>query len=439
MIKLEYTSIGKHTHNPKFDVYYYVSIDSIEEIKTNSYEIIFDGIERGKLTSLNQRNLLNSYEEIEPFLFSIKTNNVVFETFKNSQLNKGSRGKWFLIRITKNTTELSVSIARDDYNNLEFTPDERYISSINQINNRSKVGKDLNKFFSWSSFKLSNKEEILKALSKPMEIDRMFPKYKLNVYNVGQGNLTAITDEDNMPLVYFDLGGGFAWNKFTYPNTLRLCFSSCKTVIISHWDNDHVETAKRYFGFNPAILNGITWIAPEQDITVSYFKLAAKMSVSGNLILWPKNLKGSISLWFGKLIKCKGSDKNNSGLAMIVNSPNNTIKSILNPADAAYLNIPGIKKMKFDGLVATHHGANFFNANSPIPISNIEKGNIAFSYGRYNTYNHPRNESVDAHHYSNWTNCYNTKDGNISFTTDASYLEVPCGCSSCSLNITHTF
>lgn len=430
----------KSWSNPKKDKHYYVCIENIEQIKEDTYEIILDGIESSKLSFYGQSNLIESYEDIEPYLFSVNIDKEGYTLFKKI-FNGGSyRSKWYYIRVTKNETELPVSIIKEDYTNQESITEELFITTINQININNGISKVLNKYFSWSDFKLSNKAELSDFLISSYSTKDSFI-HKLNVYNVGQGSLTAITNEHNVPLLYFDFGGGFAWNKSTYPisDTLQLCFSYTRTVIISHWDGDHVETAKRYFANNAEILENITWIVPEQDISPMHFKLAAKMRASGNLLIWPKTLTGKISSWFGELIKCNGTSKNHSGLAMIVDSPNNSIQKVLNPADAAYKYIPNIKKIKFDGLVATHHGANFADNNLPVPISNSENCNIAYSYGTDNSYDHPKHTAVVAHNTNHWINVLNTEDGNISFTTSNNTLNVPCENDHCGLNIIQIF
>lgn len=415
---------------------YYVSIDNIEQVKEDSYQIIFDGVQRENLIFFNRSSLLQSFDEIIPYLFSITVFEEEYLKLKDFLKHNLFKSRWFQLIVSKKETDLPVSIVIDSYADDESDPNEKYISSLTQLHSSSNVSKTLNKYFSWDSFEMNNKRQIEESLST-LNNGNQDLIHKLNIYNVGQGSLTAIADESNTPLLYFDLGGGFAWNKSTYPNTLKLCFSTTKTVVISHWDNDHLETAKRYFKNDPSVLADITWIAPEQNITPSYFKLASKMNASGNLIIWPKALRGSVSFWFGKLIKCNGPDKNHSGLALVVESPNNSIKNVLNPGDAAYKFIPRTKKIKFDGLVATHHGANFDDSNSPVPL--CENGNIAYSYGTNNSYNHPKILAIDAHTVQGWTNRKDTINKHISFTTSNSNMRVPCKSSSCSLEISQIF
>lgn len=415
---------------------FYVSIDNIEMVNENSYQIIFDGIQTEKIKFFNTSQLLDSYDEFTPYLFSVIVSELEYQRIAGFFKHTIFKSKWFQLITTKWQTNMPVSVVTDSYVDGESNSEEKYISSIKQLHSKSSVSKILNKYFSWNSFKLSDKAGVEESIKISGNSDRDLI-HKLNIYNVGQGNLTAITDASNTPLLYFDLGGGFAWNKKTYANTLQLCFNETKTVVISHWDNDHLETAKRYFKNDPSKLMGITWIVPEQKITPSYFKLAAKMNASGNLIIWPKSLRGSISFWFGKLIKCNGPDKNHSGLALVVESPNNSITKVLNPGDAAYKYIPGSRKIKFDGLVVTHHGANFDDNNFPLPL--CENGNIAYSYGVDNTYNHPRTPAIDAHNAHGWTNRKDTINAHISFTTSDRDMDVPCASSFCNLEISQTF
>jgi beta-lactamase superfamily II metal-dependent hydrolase len=415
---------------------FYVSIENIEQIENNSYEIFFDGIQHKQMTLISTSSLLESYNKITPYLFKINVKKEKYQEIIELQNNAFFKRRWFELIIIDNKTELPVSIIIDNESEEDSKPVEKFISSIKQIHSQSSTNKRLNKYFSWESFNFSNREEIEKILSKPYNRDENFI-HKLNIYNVGQGSLSAITDEKNVPLLYYDLGGGFAWNKSTYLNTLKLCFSYTKTIIISHWDNDHLETAKRYFKSDPSILNDVTWIVPEQKITTSYFKLAAKMRATGNLIIWPNTLRGKLSFWFGELIKCNGPDKNHSGIALVVISPENYIEKVLCPGDAAYKYIPWIRRMKFDGLVATHHGANFDDENAPVP--NCKNGNIAYSYGFENTYFHPRDSAVDAHVNFGWTNRRDTVDGNISFTQNTAIKRVPCRNRNCNLIINQAY
>lgn len=408
--------------NGKGDVYY-VCIDNIEEIKDGSLELILDGVEKGKLPFFTGSTLVESFEEFNPFLFSINLSKDYFEFFQPARF----KSKWYELIVTDKKTGLKASVYTDRYV-VDEPIFERYVARIKQLSTAAPASKKLDKYFSWKDFKFSNTNQILSAVN-----ENLADEFYLNVYNVGQGSLTALVDINNIPILYYDLGGGFAWNKFTYTDaqTLQLCFSQTNTIIISHWDNDHLETAKRYLRKSANAFLGFTWIAPEQNISPSYFKLAAKLNSTGNLIIWPKNLRGYISCWLGKIIKCNGPDKNNSGLALELETATGRI---LNPADAAYTHIPYTKTKKYKGLVATHHGANFPVNNSPVPL--CVGRNIAYSYGNANKYGHPKGDSLIAHTTGSWTNRLDTNNGHISFGNSS---PMPCPTTHCNLNIVQIF
>lgn len=311
-----------------------------------------------------------------------------------------------------------------------------FISLITPLPAHDQVSRQLNKYFSWNSDDIVRPKNIQDHLCQEAHIDSL---HKLNVYNVGQGSLSAVTDEYNTPLLYYDLGGGFGFNRFTYPQKLELCFSKAKSIILSHWDLDHVETARRYLNENQSALNGLTWIAPEQKVTSYYYKLAARLvAAGGKLLLWSNFSRNkTIDFWAGQLIKCNGPDKNHSGLALVVKSHNNFIKKVLHPGDAAYQYIPGFHKLNLDGIVATHHGANFDFNNYPIPITN--QCAIAYSYYTPTRYGHPKADSVNAHSYAGWTNRCDTIGGHISFTRKLLIRNPPRGGKICGLTNFQTF
>lgn len=407
---------------------FFVGLDDLEALENNNYQYIFDGVEKKWFQEFGNQEILQVYQEITSNLF---VGNYVGDLFTNfNDLRKNNFfSRWFLIAITNNETDLRVTNYVENTEQPE--PIVKYIKSISLLRADDPIAIQLNNFFSLSSFPLATEEMIKKSL----EIDKKFRNkpHKLNIYNVGQGSLCSVASENNIPLIYFDMGGGWKFNRNTYPNTKDLCFTVAKTIIISHWDWDHLETARRYSHINWEQFNGKNWIVPYQNITSSYIKLACKMYTTGNLLIWPTNLT-SISFGGGKIILCNGPDKNHSGLALIVESPNNSIKNVLHPADAAYRYIPTIEDFKFDGIAATHHGANFDINNSPIPSS--YKGNIAYSHG--NRYGHPTPFSITEHSNNGWTNKKETIHGDISFTTSNAFLNVPCH-NNCNLNIIQTF
>ncbi len=409
---------------------YYVSIDTIDEIEENIFQIIFDGIVSKSFTEIENTNIREIYEKITPHLFKVNFSAAKLNSFCPLIWSRNFSGKWFLLKTTRKPTDSTAILFVENAINPE--PISVFIDSITYLYSYESTSKKLISFFSLSNLSNGNTSAIKNHLKTTKHSEKLF---KLNVYNVGQGSLSAVTDELNVPLFYFDLGGAWWLHQDTYPNTLRLCFNNTRTVILSHWDLDHVETARRLFYSNPAQLNGITWIAPKQTLTPFYLRLAARMDASGTLLLWSGNYVQHIDFWAGRLTKCNGPEKNHNGIALIVRSPNNDIKNILHPADAAYTYIPDVMNNNFDGLVATHHGANFDFNNGPIP--NSLQGNIAYSHA--NRYGHPTALSITAHQNAGWTNRKDTTGGHISFNINPLSNTVPCNDTNCDLAIAQNF
>ena len=416
---------------------YYVSIDSIESIEGGRYRIIFDGIKSAYFDVLRKRDFNVDFEELVPYIIYLDIDKSFYDSFFPNIRSRNFTGKWFKLETTEYQTNFPANISVVDSETPEFSP--VFIKSISYYERNEPIHKELSGVFSFKNFERSNSNKIEKHLDNLWRHPETI--HKLNVYNVGQGSLAAVTDENNLPLFYFDLGG--AWWIFpkSYPTSLKLCFSHTKTVIISHWDLDHIETARRLLYNKSNSLSGISWIAPKQTISPYYLKIAAKMKSTGRLLLWSGNQSRRINFWAGALLKCNGPDKNHSGLALLVESKNNTIEKVLHPGDAAYQHIPGFQKINLDGLVATHHGANFDVNNSPIPQTT--DGAIAYSHG--NKYGHPTAKSVSDHHNAGWTGKRETFagkisiGGNISFTKKPCHMKVPCLGSKCDLTISQIF
>tara|TARA_R110002072_G_scaffold238939_1_gene396647 strand:+ start:42576 stop:43874 length:1299 start_codon:yes stop_codon:yes gene_type:complete len=401
-----------------------VTVDSVEVTEENTFRIRFDGITNEWFQEFRNQELSEVYQKMESYHllgeFGEDLNQWLSQVTDDPKYSS-----WFLLRLTAKKTQSPIEYFQD----ISELPEQvsSNIQSIQTIQNNADLSEGLGKFFNWDDFGSANLGDLENALVKPHSsktngYKAVYP-HKLNVYNVGQGSMSAISDHNNVPLIYFDLGGGYYWHANTYPNTKQLCFTLANTIVLSHWHQDHFETIRRYTYNNWNRFNNKTWIIPKQQISSGYFKLLAQMASNGTVLVWDNSIN-EVRFWGGKIVKCTGVDKNHSGLALIVMSEGNSVSRILHPADAAYKYIPGIKKMKFNGLVATHHGANFPDGNSPIPRTSVEVGNIAYSHA--NKYGHPTQLSIDAHERMGWTNRRDTINGSISFST-VNDLRTPCG------------
>jgi hypothetical protein len=176
-----------------------------------------------------------------------------------------------------------------------------------------------------------------------------------------------------------------------------------------------LETARRDRHNNWGHYAGINWIIPQQPFGPSYATFAAHIANTGNLLIWSHNIQ-RIDIGNIEIIKCNGPHKNHSGLAVVVNSDDNALGKTLLPGDAAYQYILR-EDILLNGLVATHHGAQFPINNAPVP--NTQNGCIAYSFGITN-YGHPHVDAVNAYVQNGWGTIPGDRlrthqDGHISF------------------------
>ena len=246
-----------------------------------------------------------------------------------------------------------------------------------------------------------------------------------------RGGCNGICDSFGTPLLYFDFGGGIGRNSFTYLNKHKFCFSNTPPIILSHWDKDHWVSAE----IDEDSLN-TNWIVPRQKLGVSHLKLAVKLYKKGNLYIWPSYLK-SMRSKAGMLIKNTGRSINDSGISLVSRIKyQGSYFTTLFPGDSKYKHIPSINKMKFNGLIATHHGGHY---RSDIHIPFAKRSNrIVYSYGVNNTFDHPRTPTVNKHVNANWDNRLNTINGNIMLgpKIKTRIPTQPCRNTMCTLQIT---
>lgn len=416
---------------------YYCYVDKAEIIDEEIH-FLFDGISKEWYEEfLNDNfNALENYEKIIPNVIYAKTNYKVLKQFNPEYNLSDFQNIWVHLQLTYKKTPFEAQLFIED-NDENPEPIVMYVKSVAPLNfTNSTATKLLQTKFSLSAIPDANKGQLDTALSHG---DFACPDNFVTVYNVGQGNMNAICDSKGIPILYFDLGGGCYQNKSTYRTRLNICFTKFKTIIISHWDADHLATAKRYYNTKDwNKFTGRTWIAPRQTLGPSNFRFAMRVNSISTLLIWPATLN-SLKFTDGEVFLCTGPEKNHSGLAILtaLNKGIGNIQNVLMPADAAYIYIPFSSSCKLDGIIATHHGAEFDHGNSPVPNANGQFA-IAYSYGSRNTYRHPRTPSVQAHSNANWINRKDTVNGGIAFTTNV--VSIPsCGGAGCNLSTSQNF
>lgn len=258
----------------------------------------------------------------------------------------------------------------------------------------------------------------------------------VNVYDVGQGSCNGLVTEDNIVLAYFDLGGGEGANQFTYPRIFKICWCRNPLVILSHWDQDHIEAAMK----EPNSWS-LKWLVPKQMLSNTAYHLANRLIQNGNLICWdgsvPIGMPDKILDFCGhRIVKCTGAinNKNNSGLALFIeHTPG---EFVFLPGDARFGVIHSHPAGQITALVASHHGAfgsvtgrvRPGQGNTPPAANGLKM--IAYSYGvrngRRNTHKHAHSKAIRIYDTCGWNQAKLAKDGNIALKPAPLALTTPC-------------
>lgn len=242
------------------------------------------------------------------------------------------------------------------------------------------------------------------------------------VYDVGQGAAHGLISGGRVS-AYFDFGGGVTANKRTFPKALKqFCFCHAQhPIILSHWDHDHWSSSGR-----DTRAYASTWIAPRQSARRSKKAphhgalVAAIRRNGGTLRIWPRGL-ASLTVGQCSILKCTGTSKNASGLALEVSAsaPNTGLLPMLMPADAGYADLPTSAASSYDAIVCPHHGGRSNSPTVPHRPSGVYP-RLAYSYGRRNTHKHPLKPTWQAHDRAAWIDprAGHPKPGEVRNTAD---------------------
>ncbi len=144
----------------------------------------------------------------------------------------------------------------------------------------------------------------------------------LGSIDIGQGNCSALFDNQGHAIVYYDLGSRVNGDDPTDRVHPRLCFCHNPTVILSHWDKDHFIGA-RY----QADSFRQNWVVPQQHMGGLEVRdiIAQVLRHNGHMHLWT-NMRGTMTFPWGFLVRSEGpladqfvqNKKNDVGLSMYV-------------------------------------------------------------------------------------------------------------------------
>lgn len=222
------------------------------------------------------------------------------------------------------------------------------------------------------------------------------------VYDVGQGNCNAVLDPKDMPLLYFDLGGGVLWHEPHFPAAMTgLCFTLDQNIVLSHWDWDHWSMGLRFHlqGGTARALS-TTWIAPRQKIGTVHASLAAGIVRHGRLLLWPRGAPPSLNSGHLTLHKCSHAGRNHSGLMLEVANPADTAQRILLTGDGRYTAHPALLP-DYHSVVAPHHGADMHVKHVP-SAGGSPAGRCAYSVGDPNLWSYVKPVTETRHQAAGW-------------------------------------
>ena len=264
-----------------------------------------------------------------------------------------------------------------------FVQEKKYIKFLDGYKNYDNNNFD-NLYEKLSELEGSDVSEKLKS----------FTPYKLNEYNVGQGNFSELLSTGNYPdIIVFDPG-------FTYLDDHNNFWGAKKELerlraecyFISHFDLDHILGT--IYLQNSQFSKRILWVSPDpiSKYTSCYAKRLIKFLHENAKFRIIKKISNDV-FDFNKKIKIyKGtgspSDINNTGIMI---SASGTHKTALLPGDCLYQKWSSkvVSSHEYDYLIAPHHGCKI-NKTDTISIKANRNAKVIVPVGKkQKNYHHP--------------------------------------------------
>jgi hypothetical protein len=230
----------------------------------------------------------------------------------------------------------------------------------------------------------------------------------VRVFDIGQGDCSALLDGNGDPFLYVDYGGVIDHpDKPKYTNLhKRLPIDQDKTVVLTHWDWDHYNSGRH----NPAAKTA-QWLVPRQNIGPQALAFANKLTKAA---CWPES-QGRTPVRFAvgavfdiQVEKCAPrptganavEDRNLTGLAVMVirkDASGSDERFVLLPGDAPYDKIPSCSGGSPPGgdcvgMLAYHHGSHSHwttATDQGMPGYGTYAVRLVYSFGASNSYHHP--------------------------------------------------
>jgi beta-lactamase superfamily II metal-dependent hydrolase len=233
------------------------------------------------------------------------------------------------------------------------------------------------------------------------------PDVRIVALDVGQASCNVVF-VGGKPVLYFDAGAPLYHNVRSFPSSFRHNLPDSAFVILSHWDFDHFDLARR-----KPIMQQYEWFAPAQPVGPNAFKFQERLG--DRLHFLTKPLVGpGFRLCAGQATNPK--DRNGSGYSLRLEIGDD---SILLNGDCPYGQIdPSLQQPGITALTIPHHGGA---SNSTVPDPQ-KKSRAVASYGKPNCYKHPSEASLQAHEAKGWNITRTAADPSNSFSRGSRLL-----------------
>ena len=379
---------------------------NLEELAEGDSNVVFhvwlDAMVEDDLTLMESLNNFNQVSRIRSAIVELEVNRSEFTDLFGQSLNNELYEQWYRFNLNETgrystlrySSLLDTSPIRGGLDSLERMPPSGGLAAITHL---------------FSKLVKTRTKDIEENFQSSIDLLSKLKPGKVDVIDVGQGNMNIIHNEDDDSLIAYDFGGGVLQNSKTWPKKPQLPdVYKVKLIILSHWDFDHWGAIKRLSEDEfDHLTQNVNWIAPYQEMGINHLKFALYINRFSRLHIvasYDYSVKKGLSLKKLNLLKslgvipCKGkeADRNNSGFAMSLISNE---KKILLPADAGYDFIDSdIEFSSYAGLVASHHGGD----STGIPPKAEIPAVVAYSFGHGNGYEHPYTWCIAKNVESGW-------------------------------------
>lgn len=212
-------------------------------------------------------------------------------------------------------------------------------------------------------------------------------RLEIRAVDVGHASCNVFIYEGK-PVGYFDVGAPLYRNQKSFGGSLCHAVPSNGFVLLSHWDFDHFDLARR----RPE-LQKFHWLAPDQPVGPNALKF--QKSLGSNLRFFPGPIiYSAMELRPGTSTNPK--DRNGTGYSMRIEIDGEVI---VLTGDCSYDKLDPAGLVDATVVTIPHHGGKS-DTSPPQPRGNAL---AVASYGNPNCYRHPCEDHLDEHRALGWT------------------------------------